>query len=127
MPQPSLTPSLGRDLHGLPVHAQRPEPVRPPSRWLIGGHSTGALGASVGDVFGSINTSTGVGGGVEVGFLVTPRLVAYAGLDIAKQPINEVGFGCGQDPVAPLRPDSAWASARSMRRSGISHIRAPAT
>jgi hypothetical protein len=74
------------------AHAQRPQPVRPPSRWLIGGHSTAALGASVGDAFGSINTSTGLGGGVEVGYLVTPRLVAYAGLDIAKQPINEAGL-----------------------------------
>ena len=69
------------------AHAQRQ-----PSRWLIGGHSTAALGASVGDAFGSINTSTGLGAGVEVGYLITPRLLAYAGVDIAKQPVNEVGL-----------------------------------
>jgi len=74
------------------AHAQRPHPVRPPSRWLISGHSTAALGTSVGDAGGSINTSTGLGAGVEVGYLITPRLVAYAGLDIAKQPVDEVGL-----------------------------------
>jgi hypothetical protein len=74
------------------AHAQRSQPVRQPSRWVIGGHSTAALGASVGDAFGSINTSTGLGAGVEVGYLITPRLLAYAGLDIAKQPVNEVGL-----------------------------------
>jgi hypothetical protein len=74
------------------AHAQRPHPVHPPSRWLISGHSTAALGTSVGDAGGSINTSTGLGAGVEVGYLITPRLVAYAGLDIAKQPVDEVGL-----------------------------------
>jgi hypothetical protein len=74
------------------AHAQRPHPVRPPSRWLISGHSTAALGTSIGDAGGSINTSTGLGAGLEVGYLITPRLVAYAGLDIAKQPVDEVGL-----------------------------------
>lgn len=74
------------------AHAQRPQTVRPPTRWLISGHSMAALGTSVGDDFGSINTSTGLGAGVEVGYLITPRLVAYAGLDIAKQAVDEVGL-----------------------------------
>jgi hypothetical protein len=75
------------------VHAQRPHPVGPPSsRWLLNGHSTAALGTSVGDAGGSINTSSGLGAGVEVGYLITPRLVAYAGLDIAKQAIDVVGL-----------------------------------
>jgi hypothetical protein len=84
-----LAASLG--LAGA-AQAQRPHAVRPPSRWLISGHSTAALGTSVGDAFGSTNTSNGLGAGVEVGYLITPRLVAYAGLDIAKQPIDEVGL-----------------------------------
>jgi hypothetical protein len=44
----------------------------------------------VGDDFGSIDTHSGLGAGVEVGYRITPRLLAYAGLDIAKQGINEV-------------------------------------
>jgi hypothetical protein len=75
------------------AHAQRRHLVSPlSSRWVINGHSTAALGTSVGDKDGSINTSSGLGGGVEVGYLVTPRLLAYAGLDIAKQAIDVVGL-----------------------------------
>jgi hypothetical protein len=75
------------------VHAQRPESAgMPSSRFVLNGHSTAALGTSVGNAFGSTNTSRGLGAGVEVGYRITPRLVAYAGLDIAKQPIDEVGF-----------------------------------
>jgi Outer membrane protein beta-barrel domain len=76
-----------------PLHAQHPTPVRPPSaRWVINGHSTAALGTSVGDEFGSLNTSAGLGAGVEVGYMVTPRLLAYAGLDIAKQAVDVTGL-----------------------------------
>jgi hypothetical protein len=76
------------------AQAQRVRPARAPSaRWVINGHSTAALGTSVGDAGGSINTSSGLGGGVEVGYLVTPRLLAYAGLDIAKQAIDVAGLG----------------------------------
>jgi len=74
------------------AHAQRPHAVRLPSRWVINGHSTAALGTSVGDAGGSINTSTGLGGGVEVGYRVTPRLLAYAGFDLAKQAIDVAGL-----------------------------------
>jgi hypothetical protein len=73
------------------AHAQRGQhPVMPSSRWVLNGHSTAALGTSVGDDFGSIDTHSGLGAGVEVGYRITPRLLAYAGLDIAKQGINEV-------------------------------------
>src|SRR5262245_920787 len=76
-----------------PLSAQHAPAVRPPSaRWVINGHSTAALGTSVGDEFGSLNTSAGLGAGVEVGYMVTPRLLAYAGLDIAKQAIDVVGL-----------------------------------
>jgi hypothetical protein len=64
----------------------------PSSRWMLGGHSMAALGTSVGDAFNSIDTRGGLGAGVEVGYLITPRLVAYAGVDIAKQPIDEFGL-----------------------------------
>jgi hypothetical protein len=85
-----LTVSLG--LAGS-AEAQRPHPVRPSSsRFVINGHSTAALATSVGDAGGSLNTSSGLGGGVEVGYLITPRLLAYAGLDIAKQPIDVAGL-----------------------------------
>jgi Outer membrane protein beta-barrel domain len=86
----ALAVSLGL---AAPLHAQRPHAVRPAApRFVINGHSTAALGTSVGDEFGSLNTSAGLGGGVEVGYLVTPRLLAYAGLDIAKQAVDVVGL-----------------------------------
>jgi hypothetical protein len=86
----ALAASLGL---AAPLHAQRPQAVRPPSaRFVINGHSTAALGTSVGDEFGSLNTSAGLGAGVEVGYLVTPRLMAYAGFDIAKQAIDVTGL-----------------------------------
>jgi hypothetical protein len=59
---------------------------------VLNGHSTAALGTSVGDAGGHINTSSGLGGGVEVGYLVTPRLLAYAGFDLAKQAIDVTGL-----------------------------------
>jgi outer membrane protein with beta-barrel domain len=62
------------------------------SHWVLNGHSTAALGTGVGDDFGSINTSSGLGAGVEVGYRVTPRLVAYAGVDVAKQAIDVLGL-----------------------------------
>jgi hypothetical protein len=85
-----LTVSLGL---AASAEAQRPHPVHPSSsRFVLNGHSTAALGTSVGDAGGSLNTSSGLGGGIEVGYLITPRLLAYAGLDIAKQPIDVAGL-----------------------------------
>jgi len=75
------------------AHAQQSQhPVMPSSRWVLNGHSTAALGTSVGDAFGSLDTQSGLGAGVEVGYRVTPRLLAYAGVDIAKQGIDEAGL-----------------------------------
>ena len=47
-----------------------------------------ALGTSVTDAFNEVKTSSGLGAGFEVGYRVTPRLLAYAGLDINKQPVD---------------------------------------
>jgi hypothetical protein len=75
------------------AHAQRAQHAAiPSSRWVLNGHTTAALGTSVGDDFGSIDTHSGLGAGVEVGYLITPRLLAYAGVDIVKQGINEIGL-----------------------------------
>ena len=75
------------------AHAQQSQhPVMPSSRSVLNGHSTAALGTSVGDAFGSLDTQSGLGAGVEVGYRVTPRLLAYAGVDIAKQGIDEAGL-----------------------------------
>lgn len=77
------------------VQAQRPHPVRPPSRWVINGHSVAGLGTSVGPADGvgfSLKTSSGLGGGVEVGYMITPRLTAYAGYEIIKQSTDVVGL-----------------------------------
>src|SRR6476660_4437221 len=76
------------------AQAQRHQPVvQPSSRWVINGHSTMALGASVTDDANEIKTSSGLGAGFEVGYRVTPRLLAYAGLDINKQAVDIEGVG----------------------------------
>src|SRR3954454_9465037 len=79
---------------GLDASLQAQQPaVQPPSaRWVINGHSTAALGTSVGDESGSINTSSGIGGGFEVGYMVTQRLMAYAEADVAKQAVDVTGL-----------------------------------
>jgi Outer membrane protein beta-barrel domain len=82
--------TLGFAVSAQAQHSQKP--VMPSSRFVLNGHSTAALGTSVGDDFGSIDTHSGLGAGVEVGYRVTPRLLAYAGLDIAKQGVNEAGL-----------------------------------
>lgn len=75
------------------AHAQRPHAMRPSSsRFVLNGHSTAALGTSASDEFNLISTSSGLGAGVEVGYLVTPRLLAYAGVDIVKQPVDIAGL-----------------------------------
>ena len=64
------------------VQAQRPHAVRPSSRWVINGHSVAGLGTSVAPANGGgfeFKTSSGLGGGVQVGYMITPRLTAYAG------------------------------------------------
>lgn len=75
------------------AQAQRAHPVQlPTSRWVINGHSTAALGTSVSDGEDNLNTSRGLGAGIEVGYRIMPRLLAYAGFDIAKQAIDVVGL-----------------------------------
>lgn len=76
------------------AQAQRPHTVRQPARWVINGHSLAAFGTSIGFEGGTeqLKTSLGMGGGVQVGYLVSPRLTAYAGVDIAKQPIDVTGL-----------------------------------
>jgi Outer membrane protein beta-barrel domain len=66
--------------------------IVPSSRWVINGHSTAALGTGVGDNENTLNTSAGLGAGFEVGYRIMPRLLAYAGFDIAKQAIDVTGL-----------------------------------
>ena len=70
-----LAATLGLAGSAQSQHSQKP--VMPSSRFVLNGHSTAALGTSVGDDFGSIDTHSGLGAGVEVGYRVTPRLLAY--------------------------------------------------
>jgi len=86
-----LVASLG----AVTLQAQRPHTVRQPSRWVINGHSVAGLSTSVGPANGGgfpLKTSAGLGGGVQVGFMITPRLTAYAGYDIIKQGIDVAGL-----------------------------------
>ena len=71
------------------AQAQKHQPVvHPSSRWVLNGHSSMALGTTVTDAFNEVKTSSGLGAGLEVGYRVTPRLLAYAGLEINKQPVD---------------------------------------
>jgi hypothetical protein len=71
------------------AQAQKHQPVVPTSsRWVLNGHSSMALGTTVTDAFNEVKTSSGLGAGFEVGCQITPRLLAYAGLDINKQPVD---------------------------------------
>jgi hypothetical protein len=75
------------------ANAQRPQPSHLPSRFFINGHSVLAGGTSVTPQgWDQLKTSTGFGGGVQVGYAITPRLSAYAGYEIAKQPVDMVGL-----------------------------------
>ena len=112
------------------VQAQRPQVVSSPSRWVLNGHSTAAFGTSVGDAeLGDLKTSAGLGGGVRVGYMVSPRLMAYAGFDMAKQAINDADFSgdfglthleAGARLSFPVRGSKAmpyvgvWAGRRSL-------------
>jgi opacity protein-like surface antigen len=77
------------------AEAQRPHTVHPPARWFINGHSVAALGTSVQPEAGGfeLKTSSGIGGGVQVGYMITPRVTAYAGYEIVKQPVDVEGLG----------------------------------
>jgi hypothetical protein len=76
------------------AEAQRPHTVTPPARWVINGHSVAALGTTVAPEAGGfeLKTSSGIGGGVQVGYMITPRITAYAGYEIAKQAVDVTGL-----------------------------------
>jgi hypothetical protein len=75
------------------AQAQRAHTTRLPSRFFINGHSVAAFGTSVTpEGFDPLKTSTGLGGGVQIGYAITPRLTAYAGYEIAKQPVDMFGL-----------------------------------
>ena len=75
------------------AQAQRPQPTHLPSRFFINGHSVAAFGTSVTPQgWDALKTSTGLGGGMQVGYAITPRLTAYAGYEIAKQPVDVFGL-----------------------------------
>ena len=64
----------------------------PSSRWVLNGHSTAALGTSVGDEFGSLDTQGGLGAGVEVGYRVTPGSWPMPGSTSPSRAIDEAGL-----------------------------------
>lgn len=75
------------------ARAQRPQSTHLPSRFFVNGHSVAAFGTSVTPQgWDALKTSTGLGGGVQVGYAITPRLTAYAGYEIAKQAVDVVGL-----------------------------------
>jgi hypothetical protein len=75
------------------AHAQRPQSTHLPSRFFINGHSVLAGGTSVTPQgWDQLKTSSGFGGGVQVGYVINRRLSAYAGYEIVKQPVDMAGL-----------------------------------
>ena len=90
------------------AQAQRQQPVvHHSSRWVLNGHTTMAIGANVEDDFNQIKTASGLGAGFEVGYRVTPRLLAYAGLDINKQPVDMADLEGDFKQAGPVATDGA--------------------
>jgi hypothetical protein len=122
------------------AHAQQPHPVRPTSRWVLNGHSVAAFGTSV-NVAGDpdpLKTSLGMGGGVEVGYAITPRITTYAGFELAKQAVDVAGLGgdfslthleAGARLNFPVRGSRAmpWVGAWVGRRSLATNVEDLAT
>ena len=98
---------------------------------LLHGHSVAVLGTTVSDGVqeGDLRTNAGLGAGVQVGYLITPRLSAYAGLELAKQGSDVTGvdgnFGlthleAGAHLSLPVRGSKmtpylgAWVGRRSL-------------
>jgi hypothetical protein len=69
------------------AEAQRPRTVQLPSRWMLNAHTVAAFGASVNEPtqLGTLRTGLGPGGGFQVGYMITPRLTAFAGVEAVKQ------------------------------------------
>lgn len=69
------------------AEAQRPRTITLPSRWMLNAHSVAAFGTSVNDpqALGTLRTGPGGGGGIQVGYAITPRLTAFAGADVVRQ------------------------------------------
>ena len=69
------------------AEAQRPRTIELPSRWMLNAHTVAAFGTSVQDPLAiqTLKTGLGGGGGVLVGYAITPRLTAFAGADVVKQ------------------------------------------
>ena len=55
------------------AQSQQQRPAMPSSRWVLNGHSSAALGTSVGDAFNSIDTHSGLGAGIDYALLAFSR------------------------------------------------------
>lgn len=69
------------------AQAQRPQTIQLPSRWMRNAHTVAALGTSVRDplAVNPLKTGLGPGGGLQVGYALSPRLTAFAGIEAARQ------------------------------------------
>jgi hypothetical protein len=76
------------------AEAQRPRTIELPSRWMFNAHTVAALGTSVRDPLAiqTLKTGPGAGGGVLVGYVLTPRITAFAGVDVARQSSRTAGL-----------------------------------
>jgi hypothetical protein len=119
------------------AQAQRARAVQLPARWMLNAHSVAAFGASVTDPgeLGTLRTGLGPGGGFQVGYAITPRLTAFAGVEAAKQGSRTDGIvgdfklthiEAGARMTFPLRGESRvlpYAMATVGRRSLSTNLR----
>jgi hypothetical protein len=80
---------------GAPTaHAQRPQPARLPSRWMLNAHTVAAFGTSVRDQLAitTLRTGLGAGAGLTAGYAINPYVTAFAGADVSKQGSRTVGL-----------------------------------
>ncbi|HYC33109.1 MAG TPA: outer membrane beta-barrel protein [Gemmatimonadales bacterium] len=76
------------------AHAQRPQATRLPTRWMLNAHTVAAFGTTVRDPLAitTLRTGLGAGGGLTVGYLLTPHLTAFASADVTKQSSRTIGL-----------------------------------
>lgn len=80
---------------GTAVAQHRQSVAEAPAGVMLNAHSVAALGTTVRPATGfgePFSTGLGAGGGIQVGYGFTPRIMAYLGVEIAKQGSRTFGL-----------------------------------
>lgn len=92
-----------RSVAAQPRPARRAAPVPVTQGWVLGAHTVVAAGTRIEgpDVDGTFSTSRGEGAGIQVGYGFTPKLLAFATFDAARQ-ASEVDYILGSVGLSHL-------------------------